>query len=34
MLMITGAVGGIQPAQPGEYVADYGVLGKITFTVT
>ena len=34
MLMITGAVGGIQPAQPGAYVADYGVLGKITFTVT
>ncbi len=34
MLMITGAVGGIQPAQPGEYVADYGVLGKVTFTVT
>lgn len=34
MLMITGAVGGIQPAQPGEYVADYGVLGRITFTVT
>ena len=34
MLMITGAVGGIHLAQPGEYVADYGVLGKITFTVT
>lgn len=34
LLMITGAVGGIQPAQPGEYVADYGVLGKVTFTVT
>ncbi len=34
MLMITGAVGGIHPAQPGEYVADYGVLGRITFTVT
>ena len=34
MLMITGAVGGIQPAQPGKYVADYGVLGKIAFTVT
>ena len=34
MLMITGAVGGIHPAQPGAYIADYGVLGKITFTVT
>ena len=34
MLMITGAVGGIHPAQPGEYVADYGALGNIVFTVT
>lgn len=34
MLMITGALGGIHPAQPGQYVADYGVLGKVTFTVT
>lgn len=34
MLLITGACGGIHPAQPGHYVADYGSLGKIEFTVT
>ena len=34
MLMITGALGGIHPAEPGEYVADYGTLGQISFTVT
>ena len=34
MLLITGALGGIHPAQPGSYVADYGVLGQVTFTVT
>ena len=34
MLLITGALGGIHPAQPGAHVADYGVLGQVTFTVT
>jgi len=34
MLLITGACGGIHPAQPGHYVADYGDFGKIEFTVT
>lgn len=34
MLLITGALGGIHPAEPGAYVADYGVLGQVTFTVT
>lgn len=34
MLLITGACGGIHPAEPGHYVADYGNLGKIEFTVT
>ena len=34
MLLITGACGGIHPAQPGHYVADYGDLGRIEFTVT
>ena len=34
MLLITGACGGIHPAQPGHYVADYGSLGSIEFSVT
>ena len=34
MLLITGACGGLHPAQPGHYVADYGSLGSIEFTVT
>ena len=34
MLLITGACGGIHPAQPGHYVADYGDLGRVEFTVT
>ncbi|MDE0192248.1 MAG: 4-oxalocrotonate decarboxylase, partial [Gammaproteobacteria bacterium] len=34
MLLITGACGGIHPAQPGSYVADYGDFGRIEFTVT
>ncbi len=34
MLLITGACGGIHPALPGHYVADYGDLGRIEFTVT
>ena len=34
MLLITGACGGIHPALPGRYVADYGALGRIAFTVT
>ena len=32
MLLITGACGGIHPAVPGHYVADYGSLGRIEFT--
>ena len=34
MLLITGACGGIHPAAPGSYLADYGDLGRIAFTVT
>ena len=34
MLLITGACGGIHPAEPGHYIADYGSLGSIEFTVT
>lgn len=34
MLLITGACGGIHPAEPGFHVADYGELGTIEFTVT
>ena len=34
MLLITGACGGIHPAEPGRYVADYGDLGRIEFVVT
>ena len=34
MLLITGACGGIHPAEEGEYIADYGELGSISFTVT
>lgn len=34
MLLITGACGGIHPAEPGLHVADYGELGSIEFTVT
>ncbi|MDE0661677.1 MAG: hypothetical protein OXI79_18735 [Gammaproteobacteria bacterium] len=34
MLLITGACGGIHPAEPGHYVADYGDFGTIEFTVT
>ena len=34
MLLITGALGGIHPAQPGAHVANYGALGSIEFTVT
>lgn len=34
MLLITGACGGVHPAVPGSYLADYGALGRIAFTVT
>ena len=34
MLLITGAIGGIHPAKPGSYRADYGALGSIEFKVT
>ena len=33
MLLITGACGGIHPALPGSYRADYGELGSIEFAV-
>ena len=33
MLLITGACGGIHDGEPGNYVADYGPLGKIEFTL-
>ncbi len=33
MLLITGAIGGIHPAAPGSYRADYGALGSIAFRV-
>lgn len=32
-LMLTGACGGIHPARPGRYVADYGRLGRVEFEV-
>lgn len=34
MLLITGACGGIHPAEPGHYIADYGLLGSIEFSVS
>ena len=33
MLLITGACGGIHDGEPGNYVADYGPLGTIEFTI-
>ena len=33
MLLITGACGGIHDGEPGNYVADYGPLGSIEFTI-
>ena len=33
-LMLTGACGGIHPASPGSYVADYGNLGSVEFEIT
>ena len=33
MLLITGACGGIHPAEPGKHVADYGAFGRVEFTV-
>ncbi len=32
--LITGALGKMIPAQSGEYQADFGPLGKLTFTIT
>ena len=32
--LITGALGKMIPAQTGDYHADYGPLGKLTFTIT
>ena len=34
MLLITGACGGIHRAEVGDYVADYGDLGTINFTIS
>lgn len=34
MLLITGACGGIHDAEAGSYVADYGPLGTVEFTIT
>ena len=33
LLLITGACGGIHDGEPGNYVADYGPLGTIEFTI-
>ena len=33
MLLITGACGGIHDGEPGGYVADYGPLGSIQFSI-
>lgn len=32
-VLLSGAVGGMVPAEPGDYVADYGALGTLRFTV-
>lgn len=32
-VLLSGAVGGMVPAEPGDYVADYGALGTLHFTV-
>jgi len=32
-VIITGALGNMLPGKPGNYVADYGDFGKITFTI-
>lgn len=32
--LITGALGGMQPAEPGDYRADFGPLGGVSFTLT
>lgn len=32
-VLITGALGNMLPGKPGNYVADYGDFGKITFTI-
>ena len=33
-LMLTVSCGGIHPASPGSYVADYGSLGSVEFEIT
>lgn len=33
MVLITGALGAMVPAEPGHYVADYGPLGALEFTI-
>lgn len=33
MLLITGACGGIHDGEPGSYIADYGPLGEIRFSI-
>jgi 2-keto-4-pentenoate hydratase len=32
-ILLTGAVGGMVPAQPGDYAARYGALGELRFTL-
>ncbi len=32
-VLLSGAVGAMMPAEPGDYVADYGALGTLRFTV-
>ncbi|MEM6536986.1 MAG: hypothetical protein AAF668_04580 [Pseudomonadota bacterium] len=32
-LLLTGACGTVVPAEPGQYKADFGTLGKLTFSV-
>ena len=32
-VLLSGAVGAMMPAEPGDYVADYGALGTLRFAV-
>ena len=34
MLLMTGTCGGVVAAEQGNYVADYGDLGSISFTIS
>ncbi|MDP6376289.1 MAG: hypothetical protein QF921_18120 [Pseudomonadales bacterium] len=33
-ILLTGSIGGLQPGQPGDYVADFGAAGLVRFTVS